>query len=205
MTTITSKEYLSEDTELEVKIDTQIFHKFLDVGILKEDDRVELVEGRMYEMTPIGLRHMAVVKRLGMFFSKQAGDKFIVGIQDGIRLSEYIEVYPDITILKFKDDFYVKGYPDPENDILLIIEVADKSLKYDRNKKLPLYAGAKVLEVWIVNLQEGVVEVYQYPDSKKKEYTLIRRVSGGEIKPLKLEDITLLLTQITQILKPDNV
>jgi len=204
MTTLTSKRDLSEDTELEVKIDTQTFHKFLDVDILKEDDRVELVEGRMYEMTPIGLRHMAVVKSLGMFFSKQAGDKFIVGIQDGIRLGEYIEVYPDITILKFKDDFYANEYPNPENDVLLIIEVADGSLKYDRKTKLPLYAGAKVLEVWIVNLQEGVVEVYQYPDSEKKEYTLIRRVSSGEIKPLKLEDITLLLTQITQILRPNN-
>lgn len=204
MTTLTSKRDLSEDTELEIKIDTNTFHKFLDVGILKEDDRVELIEGRMYEMTPIGPRHMAAVNKLGMFFSKQAGDKFIVGIQGGIRLGEAIEVYPDIAILKFKDDFYAKGYPDPENDVLLIIEVADKSLKYDRDTKLPLYAGAKILEVWIVNLQEGVVEVYQYPDSKKKEYTLIRRVSGGEIKPLKLEDITLLLSQIAHILKPNN-
>jgi len=182
--------------ETEVKIGVQTFHKLVELEMLKEDDRVELIQGRMYAMSPIGLKHIAVVDKLGMLFNTFADKKFIVRIQGGIRLSEYSELYPDIALLKYRDDFYADSYPNPESDVFLIVEVSDTSLNYDKYKKLPLYAESKIPEVWIMNLQERVLEVYAMPDIEKKEYAFIRKAGTGEVKPLKLESVKLKIDEI---------
>lgn len=196
MAALIKEKKLEQIAETEVKIGVQMFHKLVELEMLKEDDRIELINGKMYEMSPIGLKHMAVVDKLGMLFGKSADKKFIIRIQGGIKLSEYSELYPDITLLKFREDFYINTYPNPESDVFLIIEVSDTSLNYDKYKKLPLYAESKVPEVWIINLQECIIEVYEKPDIEKKEYTVMKKVRIGEIKPLKLEYLKLKVDEI---------
>ena len=140
-----------------------------------EDDRVELIEGRVVDMTPIGSRHSAVVKRLNSLFTRKVQGRAIVGVQDPVQLlQEQSEPEPDITLLKYREDFYSAELPKGE-DVLLIIEVADTSLDYDRETKIPMYAQAKIQEVWLVNLLENCIEIYSSPSSAGYEFRRIAR------------------------------
>src|SRR5688500_6004016 len=147
------------------------YHRMAEAGILHEDDRVELIDGEIVEMSPIGKHHAACVKRLIALLTEQIGRRAIVGAQDPVQLSDSSEPQPDITVLKFRDDYYEEQPPTPE-DILLIIEVADSSLDFDRLVKLPRYARGGVPEVWIVNLAGGVIEVYREPVAGEYRETL---------------------------------
>ena len=138
------------------------YHRMAEVGILSEDDRVELIDGEIVEMSPIGKHHAACVKRLNALLTEILGRHAIVGVQDPVQLNDSSEPQPDITVLKFRADYYEERPPTPA-DTLLIIEVADSSLDFDRLVKLPRYACGGVLEVWIVNLTAGVIEVYREP------------------------------------------
>ncbi len=131
-------------------------------GIFDEDDRVELLEGEIVEMSPIGPLHSACVSRLIQLIQQQVGSAVIIRIQDPIRLSNRSEPQPDVAIVQPRSDFYAGGHPEPE-DVLLLIEVADSSLSYDRDLKLPLYARAGIGEVWLVCLLPQTVEVFRAP------------------------------------------
>jgi Uma2 family endonuclease len=153
------------------------YHRIARAGVLGEDDRVELLEGAIVEMGPIGSRHAACVDRLNRLLSRLVGDGFLVRVQSPLRLGPYSEPAPDITVLRFRDDFYADAHPGPE-DALLVVEVADTSLEIDRGIKCPLYAAAGVPEVWIVDLAGRYVEVRRQPG--KGEYIQQFRVSSGE-------------------------
>ena len=144
---------------------------------MKEDDRVEQIEGEVIEMNPIGSRHAACVGRLTMLFGRLAGDFAIVWVQNPVRVNDYSEPVPDVTILTRRDDFYAQANPGPEA-VLLLVEVSDSTLEYDRQIKVPLYARAAVPEVWLVNLPEEVLEVYARPSGGK--YRDARVVRRGE-------------------------
>ena len=141
------------------------YHRMAQAKILGEDDRVELIEGEIVEMTPIGSRHAAIVGRLTHLFSEQVGRKAIVWVQNPIRLGEHSEPQPDISLLKPKDDFYASAHPGPE-DVLLLVEVSETSAEYDREVKLPLYARFGIPEVWLVDLEGKAIEVYRDPSSE---------------------------------------
>ena len=113
-------------------------------GILREDDRVELLDGEILEMTPIGSRHAACVDRLNQLFSDQVRRRAIVRIQNPIRLSERSEPQPDLTLLRPRPDFYAQAHPGP-GDVLLVVEVAETSADVDRDVKVPLYSAARNL------------------------------------------------------------
>jgi len=138
------------------------YYRMAEAGILHEDDRVELIEGEIVEMAPIGSRHAACVKRLNSLLSQRVGARALVGVQDPIRLDEHSEPQPDVTILLPRPDFYASVHPGP-GDILLAVEVADTSAEYDREVKVPLYARSGIRESWLVDLPAGVVEVYRDP------------------------------------------
>ena len=139
------------------------YHRMAEVGIFTEDDRVELIEGEVVTMSPIGPRHAACVKKLAALIRERiASHDLIVGVQDPIRLSEHSEPLPDISILRPREDFYAEDHPGP-GDVLVLFEVADASVMYDRNTKLPLYARAGIAEVWLVDLVKNVVDVYSSP------------------------------------------
>jgi len=116
------------------------YHRMGQAGILSEDDRVELIEGEIVEMAPVGSRHAACVKRLNALLSRRAGGRALVSVQDPIRLGEHSEPQPDLALLKPREDFYAAAHPGPE-DVLLVIEVAETSLEYDREVKLPSTLG----------------------------------------------------------------
>ena len=138
------------------------YHRMGQVGILGEDDRLELLEGEIVEMAPIGSRHQATVNRLNELFLRVVTDRAIVSVQGPVRLDENSEPQPDIILLRRHPDFYATAHPGPE-DVLLLVEVSDSSIEYDREVKLPLYARHGIPEVWIVDLEKEPIEVYRDP------------------------------------------
>lgn len=145
-------------------------------GILTEDDRVELLDGEIYVMSPIGPLHVGVVNKLNRLLTGAVGKNGIISIQNPIRLSDSSEPQPDIAILSPRDDFYSSALATPD-DVFLIIEIADSSLEYDRDEKLPRYARAGISEVWIIDVQKRVVEQYTQP--LQDEYTQLHKVLLG--------------------------
>ncbi len=141
---------------------TSEYHHMAEAGILREDDRIELIEGEIISMAAIGSYHAACVNRLNQLFTGILSDTVIVSVQNPVTIGDFSEPEPDIALLKPRPDFYAQGHPEPE-DVLLIIEVADTSLEYDRDVKIPLYAKAGVTESWIANLGEACVDVYSDP------------------------------------------
>jgi Uma2 family endonuclease len=147
------------------------YHRMGEVGILTEDDRVELIEGELVAMAPIGSEHIAASNSLNRLLVLAVGDHGIVSVGNPVRLNRHSEPQPDFSVLKPRDD-YRKMLPRPE-DTLLAVEVANTSLDYDRKVKLALYARSGIPEVWIVNLAANEVEVYRSPVADN--YTVVAR------------------------------
>jgi Uma2 family endonuclease len=171
------------------------YYRMAEAGILHEDDRVELLEGEIVEMPPIGSHHASVVDRLTRIFSR-AGDAIdaTVRVQSPVRLGRTSEPVPDIALLRPRPDFYATAHPVPE-DVLLVIEVADTSADSDRDVKLPLYARAGIAEVWIVDLNAGVVDVYTLPSTDG--YAGRRSAGRGrEVSPGALPQIAVAVSDI---------
>jgi len=140
------------------------YERMAEVGILCADDRLELIDGEIVEMTPIGSRHAGRVFRLTSLFTSRLGERAIVGVQGPIRLSADSQVQPDIVLLRPRPDFYTESHAGPA-DVLLVVEVADTSLRADRHVKLPLYARSGIPEVWLLDLTEHMLTVYRRPGS----------------------------------------
>lgn len=138
------------------------YYRMAEAGIFTEDDRVELIEGEIIEMSPVGSRHSACVARLIRLFSRCIGDSIILNAQNPVRLDDYSEPEPDVALLRARDDFYASEHPGPA-DTLLLVEVAETSLGYDRQIKVPLYAKAGVPEVWVVDLRQATVTRHARP------------------------------------------
>jgi Uma2 family endonuclease len=165
------------------------FYRMAEAGIFTEDDRVELIDGEIIEMSPIGSRHAACVTRLITLLIEQLGRTAVVNVQNPLRLHNKAEPVPDVVVLKPRADFYAEAHPGPA-DALLVVEVADSTLRYDRRVKVPLYARAGIPEVWIVNLPKQVVEVYARPDGET--YSEIRKVGRGQaLTPVRMPALTL--------------
>lgn len=165
------------------------YHRMAEVGILTEDERVELLDGEIVEMSPIGSDHAGHVKRLIALFTSRLGSRVVVSVQDPVVLSQHSEPQPDVTLLRPRADFYSREHPWPD-DVLLLIEVADTSLETDRRIKVPLYARANLREVWIVDLIAERVEVYREPAAGA--YRETRALARGQgIAPQAFPDLAL--------------
>jgi Uma2 family endonuclease len=164
------------------------YHRMVQAGILREDDRVELLEGEILEMAPIGSRHAGCVARLTALFAR-GQTKGIVWVQNPIHLSERSEPQPDLTLVRPRGDFYSQSHPGP-GDILLVVEVAETSVEVDRDLKVPLYARAGIAEVWLVDLSGESIEVFQR--ASPQGYQEVRRVRRGDrLAPRALPDLDL--------------
>ncbi len=151
-----------------------------------EDERVELLDGEIYAMTPIGPEHIYSVTRFTKQLILQLGERAVVASQSPLHLPPDGEPEPDIALLKPPEEQYRSRLPRGE-DVLLLIEVSKSTLEYDRTKKLPIYARANIPEVWIHNLVDGQLEVYRNP--KGKRYTsLSTYVEGQEVASLAFGD-----------------
>ncbi len=133
------------------------------VGILSEDDRVELIDGEVVAMTPIGARHNACVSCATRALVIAAGEAAIVLPQGSVRLDRYSEPEPDLVLLRPRADFYASRHAGPE-DILLIIEIADSSIEYDRDVKTRVYAESGIPEYWLADLNANLVSRYSAPE-----------------------------------------
>ncbi len=142
------------------------FARMGEAGIFAEDDRVELIDGEVRAMSPIGPRHTAIVKRLNALLSRQIADRAIISIQDPIQLTDSSEPLPDIAVLRPREDFYVHAHP-VSADVLLVVEVAETSLAYDREEKIPRYAQEFIPEVWLIDVVEVTVTQYTQPDGTR--------------------------------------
>jgi Uma2 family endonuclease len=145
-------------------------------GIFDEDDRVELLDGDIVEMSPLGSRHVRCVNRLNMLLTPRLVGQAIVQVQSSLRLDVYWEPVPDVAVLRLREDDYRSGLPTGA-DVLLLIEVADSSRSYDR-AKLPAYARSGIPEVWLVDLRDQVLLSHRQPTGA--EYRIVQAFRGGE-------------------------
>ncbi|MDZ8108355.1 MAG: Uma2 family endonuclease [Nostoc sp. DedQUE12a] len=138
------------------------YHRLAELGFFKENDRVELINGEIIQMSAKGKPHSVCGTRLERELYKLVGDRATLRGQQPITLSNYTEPAPDRVIAKNRDDDYLANHPSP-SDILLLIEIADSSLKYDQEEKLAIYAEAAISDYWIFNLVDNYLECYSEP------------------------------------------
>ena len=170
------------------------YYAMAEAGILTEDDRVELIDGVIVEMAPVGSRHVGVVNGFNRAFTEAVGRRAVVQVQSPIRLDDGTEPQPDLALLQERADLYASGHAGPQ-DVLLLIEVADSSVGYDRNEKLPRYARAGIPEVWLTLLPEDVVESHTEPTDNG--YRVTRRFRAGDVlRPGCFEDIEIPIATI---------
>jgi Uma2 family endonuclease len=171
----------------------ETYRRLGELGILREDDRVELIDGQVVEMTPIGDRHASCVRRLLDVFSRDAREVAITDVQNPVVLGPHDSPQPDIVLLTRRPGGYPRHPRAP--DILLLIEVADTSLSYDRETKIPRYAQAGIPEAWLVDLVAETISVFRRPGPNA--YGDIVTVRRGEIlRPLLLPEVALTADEI---------
>ncbi len=165
------------------------YHRMVDAGILHEDSPVELIEGEILQMSPIGRRHKAGVDRLNRIFTVSLGDAAIVRVQSSVSLGDRTEPEPDVVLLRPRADFYADADETPD-DVLLVVEVADSSLEYDRRTKAPLYARHGIPELWIVDQNRD--RITRYVDPTPNGYATPRVFRRGEsLSPLTFPTLTI--------------
>ena len=169
------------------------YHRMGEVGLLDADTRVELIEGEIVEMAPIGDAHAATSNRLNRLLVLAVGERGIVAVGNPVRLSQRSEPQPDFSVLRPRADYQTKG-PRPE-DVMLAVEVSDTTLRRDRRVKLALYARAGIPEFWIVNLEVREVEIYRSPGGDS--YASVERKGPGDVVTMEaLPGVTIAISQI---------
>lgn len=171
-----------------------VYEAMVAAGVLTKDDRVELLDGEIVEMSPIGLPHTASVNRLNAFFGEQLGRRALVAVQNPFRLSDLSMPEPDVALLRPRADYYAEARPRPD-DVLLLVEVADSSVDTDRRYKLPLYAAQGVTEVWLVDIPSDAVEVHRAPVARSyADVQVLCR--AATVAPLAFPDDTFAVADI---------
>ncbi len=159
-----------------------------EAGILAEDERVELLDGEIFIMPPIGEPHEFGTDLFNRELSHRLYDRALVRVQNSIRLNDYGLPEPDIAVVRFRNDYH-RNRPTPA-DVLLVIEVADSSLRRDREMKLPHYAAAGIPEVWIANVPARQVEAFHDPvDGVYQSSRIVP--ADGQISPIAFPDVVL--------------
>jgi len=165
------------------------YHLMGEVGILSPEERVELIEGEIISMPPIGGKHSGFVDHLNRLLVRAVGDNAIVRVQNPVVLSELSEPEPDLALLKPRNDFYKQSTP-IAGDVLLLIEVSDTTLRYDQEVKARLYAKSGIPEFWIIDIHKAQLCIYR--DGTDQGYsTLIRPVELSQCAPLALADASI--------------
>ena len=170
------------------------FEQMGKTGIFSPDARLELLEGVIYQMSPIGSPHAACVKVLSTLLHSLFSGKLIIGTQDPIRVDDFSEPQPDISLVRWRDDFYRPAHPTPA-DVLLVIEVADSTVESDRSYKMPLYAKAGIPEAWLVNLPDETIELYAEPAGRAYQFSKSFK-RGEEIQAHSIADLHISVADI---------
>lgn len=166
-----------------------------ETGILADDPRIELIAGAIVVRKPTGSHHAGTVDRLGHLFFEKLSRRAIVRIQNPVTFPhELSELQPDVTLLRPRADFYASGHPGAD-DVLLLIEVADSTLRLDRRVKIPLYARAEIAEVWLLDLTTEHIEVFRDPAGGRYR-EIVRLERGTSLTPLAFPDLALVVDQL---------
>ena len=163
------------------------YQKMAEAGIISFDARVELIAGEIIDMAPIGSKHVSYVNRLTRELVRAVNNAALVSVQKPVILGDLSEPEPDFAILKPKANDYENSLPRAE-DVLLLIEIADTTINYDRQIKAPLYARFSIAEYWLLNIHDQSITVYQNP--VQGQYTIVKiKKMPTNISPLLLPDI----------------
>lgn len=168
---------ITEAQPTRFKLTVDQYHRMGEVGILHENDRVELIDGELIRMAPIGSLHCGLVSRLTRLLVQRVANRAIVSPQNSVILSNVTEPQPDFSLLRWRNDDYMSAVP-VAADTLLVIEVADSSLRYDRDVKLRFYAESGVPEFWIVDARRRQLLVYREPAGNR--YRSAQTLAEGE-------------------------
>ncbi|HEY4563966.1 MAG TPA: Uma2 family endonuclease [Thermoanaerobaculia bacterium] len=168
---------------------TAEYHAMAESGILAPDDRVELIEGEIWQMSPIGSRHASTVTRSARFFTLRLDGRAVVSTQNPLLLGDLSEPEPDVAILHFREDDYAENHP-TQGDVFLLLEVADSSLDYDRRIKMKLYSRYGIPEAWLADLDQSVLEVHRDP-SPQGYQEVLRLHRGDRISPLAFPELAI--------------
>ena len=144
------------------RITVEHYYRMAEAGLFSQDDRVELVNGEIIDMPPIGSRHAGTAAKLADLLSAAIGDRAMVRTQWPVRLGDDTEVQPDLSVVRPREDYYRTAHPRAA-DVLLLVEISDSTLRYDREVKVALYARSGIPEVWIVDLQGEQVHFHRTP------------------------------------------
>lgn len=172
------------------------YYRMAETGVLRPDARVELLDGKIIDMSPIGPFHGSITKYLIKNLTASAQGRWLVAAQDPVRLDDHSEPQPDIMLLKPVSDFYRKRHPQP-GDVYLLVEVSDTTLDADQTEKVPAYGRAGVAEVWIVNLIDSTVDVYREPNFTGYGSKTVLR-AGDKARPLAFPDVSV---DVAELLK----
>ena len=172
------------------------YHRMAETGVLRPDARVELLNGQIIDMSPIGPFHGGLVNRLIRLFTTFSGGRWLVAAQNPIRLDDYSEPEPDLMLLRPESGDYTRRHPGP-NDVYLLVEVSDATLAFDRGEKLPAYGRAGIPEVWIVNLFDETIEVHREPHFTGYGSCKVLR-AGDQASPASFPDVTV---DVAELLK----
>lgn len=162
------------------RISVEQFHRMSASGVFADGDRVELIDGEMRDLSPIGPPHGSSVDTLNMLLAPRLVGAAIVRVQGPLVLDAATEVYPDLMVLRQRDDRYAESNPTGE-DARLVIEVADTSLAVDRGIKLAKYAGAGIRRYWVVDLPQRTLHDYRDPNAFGRRYRQLHSLREGTL------------------------
>lgn len=174
--------------------DVDDYHALGRIGFFGNDRRLELIDGEILEMTPIGPEHANCVRRLNALFSSRLGGRAVIDAQGPVRLGNLSEPQPDLTLLEPPLHRYDHRHA-MADDVLLVVEVSDTTLRFDRKVKAPLYARQRLGELWVIDLNAGVVEVHRQPSAEGYR-TVERHGRGDVIVPQALPDLVVSVEEI---------
>ena len=169
------------------------YHKLAEVGLLDEEDRVELLEGEIVIREAEGYRHIKALRQMNKTFISKSRDRYEVGTHGPVVISEYSEPQPDLLLLDNEVDEY-EGLPEARHTYL-VVEVADSTLRYDRGRKLKAYARAEMAEFWIVNLKDNTIEVYREPFGDGYRWQRVLR-GREQVAPSAFSDVKVTVSKI---------
>jgi len=177
------------------RLNIEAYHKMLEAGIFDPEDRIELIEGELLDMAPIGSNHAGTVYKLIQRITSAVGDGAIVGAQNPLILGDHTEVQPDLLVLKPREDYYSESHPEPK-DIFFIVEVSDTTVRFDREVKIPLYAKFFVPEVWLIDLNKKCLDIHASPG--QGEYKQIGSYHQGNVIPSLIDCMSIHVDELFQ-------
>lgn len=160
------------------RLDVEAYHMMGKAGVFGIDERIELIDGELFDMAPIGQGHAAMVTGLTQALVVACAGRALVSPGNPVLIDRSSEPQPDLAVLRSRADFYATGERPGPADVLLLVEVSDSSLRYDRTVKLPLYARAGIGECWIVDLRRRVLEAHRQPAGGA--YTIVETHGPGD-------------------------